>query len=571
MLPTTHLDQQRASSRINDNYCVTKLQTRLLVGSPLPSQTIDNLNVKFHVVSNVYSAPGHSQKKELSPGSAGCYCKSYKLKSVKSVSCVTQLSCVQPVTNVQNAVPNLPVGARLKNFGQTWLDLGASPKVIQILKEGYTLPFRIPAKAHKVTHGYKLLCQFPQNSYLLEALHQLIAKNAVELVKHQTSLGFFNRLFLVPKPNNKWRPILDLSKLNLFLKTGDPGNHQNVSPTRGVGYLNRFPGHLLPYTNTGTVQEISEISCPRSDIPIQSTALWSVHSTLGVHCDSKRGETDGHTQGYKNPPVPRRLVGESHIPPGLSPAYSKISRNMSKIRLAGEFGQVGAGSKTGLRFCRIPIHSPSRSGPTDPRPVAEPSEQNLGNTVTTDLSGPAVHVPDWFINSHREASSPRPATHETHTVAPQKPLENTRISRKGDPNSEIFAPSFTMVATGKQRSHRPTITPNNTCFANLYRRIKRRVGRSLKRTHCQRDLVTARKQTAYKLFGTQGSVSRLKRVSKPLYRPDSTCGNRQHYRSCLHKQGRGFDFEHTLCPTVENLDLVYKKSSHSQSSVGWTW
>ena len=43
-------------------------------------------------------------------------------------------------------------------------------------------------------------------------------KNAVELVHNQTSLGFFNRLFLVPKPNNKWRPILDLSKLNLFLK-----------------------------------------------------------------------------------------------------------------------------------------------------------------------------------------------------------------------------------------------------------------------------------------------------------------------------------------------------------------
>ena len=31
-------------------------------------------------------------------------------------------------------------------------------------------------------------------------------------------LGFFNRLFLVQKPNNCWRPILNLSKLNLFLK-----------------------------------------------------------------------------------------------------------------------------------------------------------------------------------------------------------------------------------------------------------------------------------------------------------------------------------------------------------------
>ena len=32
-----------------------------------------------------------------------------------------------------------------------------------------------------------------------------------------------------------------------------------------------FQGYLLPYTITGTVQEISEISCPGLDIPIQSS------------------------------------------------------------------------------------------------------------------------------------------------------------------------------------------------------------------------------------------------------------------------------------------------------------
>ena len=45
-----------------------------------------------------------------------------------------------------------------------------------------------------------------------------MTKKIVELVQNQRSLGFFNRLFLVSKPNNKWRHILDLSKLNLFLK-----------------------------------------------------------------------------------------------------------------------------------------------------------------------------------------------------------------------------------------------------------------------------------------------------------------------------------------------------------------
>ena len=64
------------------------------------------------------------------------------------------------------------------------------------------------------------------------------------------------------------------------------------------------------------------------------------------------------------------------------------------------------------------------------------------------------------------------------------------------------------------------------------------MGRSLKRTHCKRVLVTARKQAAHKLSGTKSSLSSFERVPRPLYRQDSTCGNRQHYSSVLHKQGR---------------------------------
>ena len=97
---------------------------------------------------------------------------------------------------------------------QTWLDLGAGPKIVQILREGCTLPFRTRPTLTRSPTVVSHYVNPHRNSYLLEALHQLIDKNAVELVHNQTCLGFFNRLFLVPKPNNKWRPILDLSNLN---------------------------------------------------------------------------------------------------------------------------------------------------------------------------------------------------------------------------------------------------------------------------------------------------------------------------------------------------------------------
>ena len=121
-----------------------------------------------------------------------------------------------------------------------------------------------------------------------------------------------------------------------------------------------------------------------------------------------------------------------------------------------------------------------------------------------------------------------------------------------------------MVATRGQRSYRPAITANKACSSNIYRRIKKRVGRSLKRTHCKRVMVPTRKQAAHKLSRIKSSLSSTERVPRPLYRQDSTSGNRQYYSNVIHKQRR-HEVGPTVCLTMENLDLVYQTSSNSQS------
>ena len=97
--------------------------------------------INSFVVNPVLTAPGLSQKNDISPGVSGCYQES-KLKYVKNIFCVDQLSFVKPVTNVPTVASNLPLAARLQNFWQTWLDLCVGPKVVQILREGYSLPFQ---------------------------------------------------------------------------------------------------------------------------------------------------------------------------------------------------------------------------------------------------------------------------------------------------------------------------------------------------------------------------------------------------------------------------------------------
>ena len=150
-------------------------------------------------------------------------------------------------------------------------------------------------------------------------------------------------------------------------------------------------------------------------------------------------------------------------------------------------------------------------------------------------------------------------------MASQKQLEGTRVTRKGDSNTKVIAPTFTRVVARGQCPYRPTITPKQNMICKFYRFIKSRVGCSLKRTHCRRHLVPSGKQVAYQLPRTQGSLSSLTRVPRPLYTQDSTCGDRQHHSGVKHKQGRRHEVGPTLCFTIENLDLVQQKSSNSKS------
>ena len=96
---------------------------------------------------------------------------------------------------------------------------GGSPKVVTALRQGYPLPFRFRPNLSRSPTVISSYGNPHKNLNLLEALYQLVNKNAVEPVENQNSLGFYNRPFLVPKPNNRWRPILDLSTLSTFLNT----------------------------------------------------------------------------------------------------------------------------------------------------------------------------------------------------------------------------------------------------------------------------------------------------------------------------------------------------------------
>ena len=119
---------------------------------------------------------------------------------VKDVSCIYHLCFVQNVINVPIVVPDLPVGANCTNFGKYGEPWGLS-KCYSSPRRWLHCTLLDLTKSDKVTQHHKLLCISPQE-HLMESLHARMQKNAVEPFTTQKSLGFYHRLFVVPKPNN---------------------------------------------------------------------------------------------------------------------------------------------------------------------------------------------------------------------------------------------------------------------------------------------------------------------------------------------------------------------------------
>ena len=108
--------------------------------------------------------------------------------------------------------PDLPVGARILHFAEAWESITQDQWVLQIVREGYVIPFR-----HKPPLSLSPIPFTSGHPALPQAIQALLEKGAVERVLQPDSPGFYSRIFLVPKKTGGWRPVIDLSTLNSYI------------------------------------------------------------------------------------------------------------------------------------------------------------------------------------------------------------------------------------------------------------------------------------------------------------------------------------------------------------------
>ena len=330
----------------------------------------------------------------------------------------------------------------VKVFWEKWEALGSSPKVVTILREGYTLPFQF-----NLTRSPTVISNYvnPQRqSHLPEALYQLTNKNPVEPVTNQNSLGFYNRLFLVPKPNNWWRPILDLSTLNTFLNT--------------ESFKMETPETIRTSLQIGEWVTSIDFKDAYFHIPIHSQS----RKYMRFYIQGQSYQFKALPFGLSTAPMEFTVVAKEvklmalqrgirihqYLDDWLVRATSHqtcLQRTQTLVALCRELGWLVNKEKSELEpkqvFNFAGYQFDLREGKVRPTPERW---ETLTDKILPILSGSVCPVRQFMsligLLTATEKQVHLGPLHMTHTVALEKQLESTRITRKGDTCSKVAPP-----------------------------------------------------------------------------------------------------------------------------------
>ena len=261
-----------------------------------------------------------------------------------------------------------PVGGRLRSFRRDWQTNKCSSNVLNIITNGYILPFlskpslvRFPL----ILSEYKA---HQKDQALATCIQSLLSKNAIERVENVKSLGFYSRLFLVLKPHQRWRPVIDLSRLNTFLhvekfKMETPESiRTSLIPGEWVLSIDLSDAYLhIPIHPN--IKEIPKVLPQVAGVPVHFPPFRNSHSPPppGLYSDCKGSEANGPLQRTQTSPVPGRLADQVAVSGGSPSEHSGSGRPDSVLGLDNKSGKIRTETYSGVFVCELRI--PSRFSP----------------------------------------------------------------------------------------------------------------------------------------------------------------------------------------------------------------
>ena len=365
-----------------------------------------------------------------------------------------------------------PVGGCLMPFRRAWVEENCSSSVLNIITNGYVLLFRLKPKLTRhplIKSEYK---NQQKDLAVASCIQSLLNKNAIEKVRNTESLGFYSRLFLVPKPHQKWRPVIDLSRLNQFLrierfKMETPESIRTSLNSGEWVNINRPTRCLPPYSNSPKITKVPEICTQVSDLSVHLSSIRASPSSSSIHHDSKGGKTHGLITGHQDAPIFGRLADQGSISGGIISQHKSGGRPNRISRLDDKSGQIGVDSDSSILFCGIRI--PSKLSPCKAHSgeVAKTAGINPQDNQPVCPDSKTFDVSHWVASINRKNGPRRPPSHETFSVASQGELDISSVAGQAPSLVRLHSSSRLVAESTKcsQRCRSPP--PKNTTFKCL--------------------------------------------------------------------------------------------------------
>ena len=402
-----------------------------------------------------------------------------------------------------------------------------------------------------------------KQSFLLEALSQLINKNAVEPVDNPNSLGLYNRLFLVPKPNNRWRPILDLSTLNTFLNTGS--------------FKMETPETIRTSLQVGEWVTSIDFKDAYFHVPIHSQSRKYMH----FHLQDRSYQFKALPFGLSTAPMEFTVVAKEvklmALQKGIkihqylddwlvraSSHHTCLQHTQTLVTLCQELGWLVNKEKSELVpkqvFNFVGYHFDLKEGKVRP---TEECWQALTDKIRSMMSDLVCPVRKFMsLIGLLTATEKQVHLGRLHMRPIQWHLKNNwRVPE----SLEKVIP----VPKSLHPHLRWWLEESNVLLGQPLHPLKHALqifaDASNEGWGAHLDdhtaLVPSREQVTHK-----SSISSSKRVSNPGLQQDSVDSYRQHNSGCLYQQRRGDEVGVTVCPTVENPVLVHQTAGNPQGT-----
>ena len=374
-----------------------------------------------------------------------------------------------------------------------------------------------------------------------------------------------SRVLQSPVPSTQASPKVEVShrlkqaqhfSTHRKVQNGNSRVHQDLPDSRGVDSVDRPVGRLPTHPHPPKLKEIPKVLLQSSGVPVHLPPIWTGHSPPGLYNDCKGSKTHGPLKRTQNSPIPGRLADQVPVSGGSPSGHTGDGRPNPVLGVDNKSGKIRTETYSGVfvRGLRIPPRlSPCK---THSREMAQTSGFDPTTQVKTCFDWKMFDVSNWVASLNGENGPGGTPSHEALSVSSQGALEISSVAGQPPSLDRSHCSSPRLVAKSRKRDERCRPSSQRPQYPTLYRRLKRRLGRSLRPKFYKGSVARSGKKATHKCPRIEGGLPGPSRLQGPVPESNSVSCHRQLNSGSLHQQTRRNSLSRDVCSPVEDHDLV---------------